>query len=88
MENKYAGMADELLVKQAQNGNVDAEEHLIRKYKDVVRGKAHFYFIVGADNEDIVQEGMIGIFKAIKGYNENRHTSFHTFAEICINRQI
>ena len=88
MENKYAGMADELLVKQAQEGNPDAEEYLIRKYKNVVRGKAHIYFIAGADNEDIVQEGMIGIFKAIKGYNEGKHASFHTFAEICINRQI
>ena len=88
MENKYAEMADELLVRQAQNGNSDAEEYLIRKYKDVVRGKAHLYFIVGADNEDTVQEGMIGIFKAIKGYDEKRHASFQTFAEICINRQI
>jgi RNA polymerase sporulation-specific sigma factor len=88
MENRYAKMADERLVEQAQKGNADAEEYLIRKYKDVVRGKAHIYFIVGADNEDIVQEGMIGIFKAIKGYNEEKHASFHTFAELCINRQI
>ena len=73
MENKYAEMTDELLVKQAQQGDADAEEYLIRKYKDVVRGKAHIYFIVGADNEDIVQEGMIGVFKAIKGYNDGKH---------------
>jgi len=88
MESKYAGMSDELLVRQAQTGNADAEEYLIRKYKDVVRGKAHIYFIVGADNEDTVQEGMIGVFKAIRGYNEAKHASFQTFAEICINRQI
>jgi RNA polymerase sporulation-specific sigma factor len=88
MENNFAVMTDELLVKQAQGGNADAEEYLIRKYKDVVRGKAHIYFIVGADNEDIVQEGMIGVFKAIRGYEKNRHASFQTFAEICINRQI
>jgi len=88
MDSKYAGMADEMLVREAQGGNADAEEYLIRKYKDVVRGKAHIYFIVGADSEDIVQEGMIGIFKAIKGYNETKHASFNTFAEICINRQI
>jgi RNA polymerase sporulation-specific sigma factor len=88
MENKYANMADELLVKEALKGDLDAEEYLIRKYKNVVRGKANSYFIVGADNEDIVQEGMIGIFKAIKGYNEDRNASFQTFAEICINRQI
>ena len=88
MESKYANMADEALVKEAMKGDLDAEEYLIRKYKNVVRGKANSYFIVGADNEDIVQEGMIGIFKAIKGYNEDRNASFHTFAEICINRQI
>ena len=88
MENKYDGMTDEMLVSEAQRGNADAEEYLIRKYKDVVRGKAHIYFIVGADNEDIVQEGMIGVFKAIKGYNGARHASFNTFAELCINRQI
>jgi len=88
MENNYAGMADEALVKLARSGNADAEEFLIRKYKDVVRGKAHVYFIIGADNEDIVQEGMIGVFKAIKGYSEEKRTSFQTFAEICINRQI
>jgi len=88
MDKRYADMADEMLVKLARDGNADAEEFLIRKYKDVVRGKARIYFIVGADNEDIVQEGMIGIFKAIKGYDENKQASFHTFAEICINRQI
>ncbi|MCL1982578.1 MAG: RNA polymerase sporulation sigma factor SigH [Clostridiales bacterium] len=88
MDSKYAEMADELLVKQAQAGDAGAEEYLIRKYKDLVRGKAHFFFIVGADNEDTVQEGMIGIFKAIKGYSEEKSTTFQTFAEICINRQI
>ena len=88
MESRYGEMTDEMLVKSAQSGDADAEEYLIRKYKDVVRGKAHFYFIVGADSEDIVQEGMIGIFKAIKGYNETRDASFKTFAEICVNRQI
>ena len=88
MENKYSKMSDEHLVAQAKAGNVEAEEYLIRKYKNVVRGKAHIYFIVGSDNEDIVQEGMIGVFKAIRGYNEDKHTSFQTFAEICINRQI
>ena len=88
METKYAEYAEEELVKFAQGGDDDAEEFLIRKYKDVVRGKAHLYFMVGADSEDIMQEGMIGIFKAIKGYNDTKSASFRTFAEICINRQI
>lgn len=84
----YNEYADEELVKLAQEGDDDAEEFLIRKYKDVVRSKAHLYFMVGADREDIVQEGMIGIFKAIRGYNRSRQASFRTFAEICVNRQI
>lgn len=88
MESSYAEFPDEKLVLLAQEGDENAEEYLIRKYKDVVRSKAHLYFMVGADGEDIVQEGMIGIFKAIRSYNKSKQASFHTFAEICINRQI
>ena len=88
MDRDYEELTDEQLVNLAQDGEANAEEYLIRKYKDVVRSKAHLYFMVGADSEDIVQEGMIGIFKAIKGYNKTKQASFHTFAEICINRQI
>lgn len=86
--SNYTELDDEKLVTLAQDGDENAEEFLIRKYKDVVRSKAHLYFMVGADSEDIVQEGMIGIFKAIRSYNKTRQASFHTFAEICINRQI
>ena len=88
MEKAYNGLTDEQLVKQAQSGNLDAEEYLIRKYKDMVRKRSQLYFIIGADTEDVVQEGMIGLFKAIKSYREQRDTSFHTFAELCITRQI
>lgn len=88
MDRKYLELSDEKLVLLAQEGDANAEEYLIRKYKDVVRSKAHLYFMVGADGEDIVQEGMIGIFKAIRSYNKTKQASFHTFAEICINRQI
>lgn len=88
MEEKYFNLSDEDIVNLAQNGDQEAEEYLIRKYKDVVRSKAHLYFMVGADSEDIVQEGMIGIFKAIKSYQNSRQASFRTFAEICINGQI
>lgn len=88
MDWNYAELKDEKLVILAQDGDENAEEYLIRKYKDVVRSKAHLYFMVGADSEDIVQEGMIGIFKAIRSYNKSKQASFHTFAEICINRQI
>lgn len=88
MMDSYEEMTDETLAILAQDGDETAEEFLIRKYKDVVRSKAHLYFMVGADSEDIVQEGMIGIFKAIRGYDKAKQASFHTFAEICINRQI
>lgn len=88
MMDSYEEMTDETLAILAQDGDETAEEFLIRKYKDVVRSKAHLYFMVGADSEDIVQEGMIGIFKAIRGYDQAKQASFHTFAEICINRQI
>lgn len=88
MDIDYSDLSDERLVLLAQEGDENAEEYLIRKYKDVVRSKAHLYFMVGADSEDIVQEGMIGIFRAIRSYNETKQASFHTFAEICINRQI
>lgn len=86
--NWSVGYSEEQLVKLAQQGNEEAGEYLIRKYKDVIRTKAHLYFMAGADRDDIVQEGMIGIFKAIKSYDETKHTSFRTFAELCINRQI
>ena len=88
MESRYNGLSDEELVGRAQQGDQNAEEYLIRKYKDEVRGKAHIYFIMGADGEDIVQEGMIGIFKAIRSYDGEKEASFRTFAELCINRQI
>ncbi len=88
MEQNYAEITDEQLVNLAQEGNENAEEFLIRKYKNVVRSKAHLYFMLGADSEDIVQEGMIGIFKAIRSYDNTKQASFHTFAEICINRHI
>lgn len=88
MHEKYKEYTDEKLVYFAQNDDGDAEEYLIRKYMDMVRGKAHVYFMVGADREDVMQEGMIGMIKAIRGYKENKQASFQTFAEICINRQI
>lgn len=81
-------ITEEELVKLAQEGNEEAGDFLIRKYKDVVKTKAHLYFMVGADRDDVVQEGMIGVFKAIKSFNPEKQASFRTFAELCINRQI
>ena len=81
-------MTDEVLAGLAQAGDGEAEDILIRRYVEMVRGKAHLYFIVGADSEDVIQEGMIGLFKAIHDYSGNREATFKTFAELCINRQI
>lgn len=87
-KNNYNILTDEEMVKMAQEGSVTAEEYLIKKYKDLVKKKSSTYFIIGGDREDVVQEGMIGIFKAIRGFDENKEASFKTFAEVCINRQI
>lgn len=88
MLSKYIEYSDEEAVFLAKEGDEEAEEYLIRKYKDLVRGKANLYYIVGADREDLMQEGMIGIFKAIKGFNPEKQVSFYTFVNRCINGQI
>lgn len=81
-------LTDEQLVKMAQEGSETAEEILIEKYKNLVKNKSKLYYITGADNEDVVQEGMIGLFKAICGYDKERDASFKTYAQICIESQI
>ena len=88
MFNKYETYSDEQIVKWAKQGDEEAEEFLIRKYKDLVKGKANLYYIVGADKEDLMQEGMIGVFKAIKSFDSEKEASFYTFANLCVNRQI
>lgn len=87
-KDNYNILTDEELVKMAQEGSATAEEFLISKYKELARKKSSAYFIMGGDKEDVVQEGMIGIFKAIRQYRDDRNASFRTFAELCINRQI
>lgn len=90
-ENSIRGFedcSDAELVNMAQSGNLDAEEALIRKYKETVKIKANMYFMAGADEDDVVQEGMIGLFKAIRQYDFNRDVAFGTFAGVCITRQI
>ncbi len=81
-------LSDEALVALAQCGDVDALELVIGKYKNFVRAKARTYFLIGADREDLVQEGMIGLYKAIRDYREERQASFRAFAELCVRRQI
>lgn len=79
---------DEQLVWQSQNGDHLAEAQLLDKYKPLVKAKSRAYFLIGADSEDIIQEGMIGLYKAIRDYDKEKNASFRSFAELCINRQM
>lgn len=79
---------EEEVVALARTGDPRAQEFLIKKYKNFVRGKARSYFLIGADREDIIQEGMIGLFKAIRDYRPDKIASFKAFAELCITRQM
>ncbi|NLJ40462.1 MAG: RNA polymerase sporulation sigma factor SigH [Clostridiales bacterium] len=81
-------MTDEDAVRVALNGDPYALEHLFNKYRNFVKAKARTYFLVGADREDIIQEGMIGLYKAIRDYQPGKLSSFRAFAELCITRQI
>ncbi len=84
----YETMPDELVVLWANDGDTFALDYLIRKYKNIVRARARSYFLIGADPEDIIQEGMIGLFKAIRDYKVDKNDNFRAFAELCIKRQI
>jgi len=81
-------LEDEALIELVHKGESEALDYLIKKYRNFVRAKARSYFLIGADNEDIVQEGMIGLYKAIRDFREEKLASFKAFAELCITRQI
>ena len=85
----FTGMSDEDIVKLANvENNVLAQEYLLHKYRNFVRGKAKSYFLIGAEREDIIQEGMIGLYKAIRDFRQDKQASFRSFAELCVTRQI
>ena len=93
MDIQFESLTDEQVVKLAQQdeGKSTSEaalEYLLIKYKNFVRTKARSYFLIGADHEDIVQEGMIGLYKAIRDFREDKLSSFRAFAELCVTRQI
>jgi len=88
LQADYDEMLDEEVIKKAKDGDNRALEYLINKYKSFVRAKARTYFLIGADREDIIQEGMIGLYKAIRDYRGDKLSSFRAFAELCITRQI
>lgn len=84
----YEDLADEQVAGLSAEGDKDAAEYLLAKYKNLVRARAKQYFMAGADRDDIMQEGMIGLFKAIRDFDPTKQASFRGFAEICIRRQI
>lgn len=89
MSEKYKDMTDEQIIAFVHNQNdLEAQDYIIDKYKPLVIAKARSYFIMGADKEDIIQEGMIGLYKAIRDFNPKKQVGFFSFAELCILRQI
>ena len=85
---EFKDKSDEEIVMEAKIGNKKAQNFLISKYENFVKAKAKSYFLIGADKEDIYQEGMIGLYKAIRDFNADKLTSFRAFAELCVTRQI
>ena len=86
--NEYSKMTDEEIIKEIRKGDKQALTYLMNKYKEIVNLKVGKYFMVGAEKEDIIQEGLIGLFKAIKTYNAEKNNTFKTFANMCIERQL
>ena len=85
---KYANLTDEQIISQIKEGDEQALSFLLDKYKDLVNSKVGKYFIIGAEREDIIQEGMIGLYKAIRGFDHCKQNTFKTFANLCIERQL
>ena len=81
-------LEDGYLLALARQGNADAYDRLVRRYASFVRLKASSYFLIGGDSEDLIQEGLVGLYKAIRDYRTDRESSFRNFAELCITRQI
>lgn len=88
MAERYNGLDDEELIDMLRQGETSVMEYLMDKYKNLVRSKAKSMYILGGDNDDLIQEGMIGLFKAVRDYDSGRDASFMTFADLCISRQM
>ena len=86
--NKFVNKTDEEIVELAKQGDNEALEFIMEKYKELVNMKVSKYFIVGAEKEDIVQEGMIGLYKSVRNFNQEKQNSFKSFANLCIERQL
>ena len=85
---KYSGLTDEEMISLFRDGDQEAMERLLEKYKGMVLGKAKSMYILGGDSEDLIQEGMLGLFKAIRDFDSGRDASFRTFAQLCVTRQL
>lgn len=86
--SKYDELTDEELIAKIKQGDKSAQNTLFEKYKDIVNMKANKFYIIGAEREDMVQEGLIGLYKAIKSFDDTKQNSFKTFANLCIERQL
>ena len=86
--NKYNEIPDEKIIEQIRLGDMEAQNYLLEKYKSLVNMKANRFFLVGAESDDMIQEGMIGLFKAIQSFDLEKNNSFKTFANLCIERQL
>lgn len=87
--NKYENISDENLIEKIRLGDVEAQDFLLEKYRNVVTMKSNRFFLIGAENDDMIQEGMIGLFKAIQSFDlDKKNISFKTFANLCIERQL
>lgn len=85
---EYDKIKDEELIFRFKQGETEILDYLMEKYKNMVRKKARAMFLIGGDNDDLIQEGMIGLFKAVRDYQPEKEASFQTFARICVDRQI
>ncbi len=85
---KYGNLTDEQIISQIKEGDEQALSFLLEKYKDLVNSKVGKYFIIGAEREDIIQEGMIGLYKAVKNFDSSKQNTFKTFANLCVERQL
>jgi len=88
MDIDYQDLTDEDIIGRFHEGDENAVDFLMEKYKYLVRNKARTFYLIGGDRDDLIQEGMIGLYKAIRDYREDRDSTFYTFAELCISRQI
>ncbi len=88
LEEKMDALSDEDIIELIRNNDSDAMDYMLNRYKNLVRKKAKALYLIGGDKDDLIQEGMIGLYKAIRDYNPGKDNSFHNFADLCISRQI